>query len=419
MPKRRSRGDGGLHWDESRQRWIATASLGFDPAGKRVIKRGSGRTKTEAKTKLKEVLRDYEDGLAIAPGDYTVSDAVTEWLAYGLNGVGEETKTTNRILCATHIVPLLGSRKLRDLSADDVDKWLAGRAKVQSTNSLRKLHSALNRSIRRAMARDKVKRNVVGLCSVPTGREGRPSKALTFAQAEAVLSAAEESEMRAYIVVSLLTGARTEEMRALTWDHVDLAGQPESKPPRPAYMAVWRSVRADGDTKTRKSRRTLALPKRCVEALTAHKELQAKAKEKAGKRWVEQGLVFTTRYGTPLDSANVRRNFRAAIEEAPGVEAKQWTPRELRHSFVSLLSDQGVLIEEISRLVGHKNTSTTEMIYRKQIRPVIETGATAMDAIFGVPGDSHADSHSAGEEPGDDEGQGLDEQGKQGGPKRT
>ena len=59
MAARRSRGDGGLHFDPARQRWIATASLGYDPAGKRIVKRGSGKTKTEAKAKLKEVLRDY------------------------------------------------------------------------------------------------------------------------------------------------------------------------------------------------------------------------------------------------------------------------------------------------------------------------------------------------------------------------
>jgi hypothetical protein len=78
MTARRSRGDGGLHWDKKRQRWIATASLGFDAAGKRIVKRGSGRTKTEAKAKLKEVLRDYEDGLAIAPSGYMVANAVND-----------------------------------------------------------------------------------------------------------------------------------------------------------------------------------------------------------------------------------------------------------------------------------------------------------------------------------------------------
>ncbi len=52
------------------------------------------------------------------------------------------------------------------------------------------------------------------------------------------------------------------------------------------------------------------------------------------------------------------------------MNAGEWTPRELRHSFVSLLSDHGITVEEISRLVGHKSTVVTELVYRKQIRPV-------------------------------------------------
>ena len=75
--------------------------------------------------------------------------------------------------------------------------------------------------------------------------------------------------------------------------------------------------------------------------------------------------------------------FRAAIKDAKGVTAKDWTPRELRHSFVSLLSDSGVPLEEISRLVGHRSTAVTELVYRKQIRPVVQSGAVAMDQIFG------------------------------------
>ena len=66
------------------------------------------------------------------------------------------------------------------------------------------------------------------LCEVPEGRAGRPSKSLTLEQAEAVLRAAEGTPMRAYVVVSLRTGARTEEMRALTWSHVDLVGRPRT-----------------------------------------------------------------------------------------------------------------------------------------------------------------------------------------------
>ena len=54
--------------------------------------------------------------------------------------------------------------------------------------------------------------------------------------------------------------------------------------------------------------------------------------------------------------------------------------RELGHGFVSLRSDADMPIEHMSRLVGH--SSTTETIYRKQIRPVIVHGADVIDRIF-------------------------------------
>jgi integrase len=126
----------------------------------------------------------------------------------------------------------------------------------------------LRRSIIRAQARDKVKRNVVLLCETPSGQPGRPSKTLKLDEAQAGAGCRTRVVMGAYIVVSMLTGARTEELRALTWSHVDLDG-----PPLP-HMMEWRSVRARGDTKTRRSRRTLALPQRCVQALREHRQLQ-------------------------------------------------------------------------------------------------------------------------------------------------
>lgn len=188
--------------------------------------------------------------------------------------------------------------------------------------------------------------------------------------------------MYAYVVVSLLTGARTEELRALTWDHVHLDGQPGAASPVPPHMAVWRSVRAVGDTKTKKSRRTAALPKRCMDALMWQREQQAKERAAAGARWQESGLVFASKVGTELDPSHVRRDFRKAIDGAEGIDPSEWTPRELRDSFVSLLSDDGLPLEEISRLVGHSSTAVTELVYRKQIRPVIQKGAVVMDRIF-------------------------------------
>lgn len=384
MTERRSKGDGGLHWDERRKRWIATVTLGYDGRGKRIVKKGSGRTKTEAKRKLREVLRDHEDGVALGDDTYTVKQAVEDWLAFGLNARDEETRAANESLSRNHVIPHLGARRLRDLTAREVDAWLLGLSAKLSTRTLRGVRACLVRAVNRAMARDKVKRNVVLLCSVPTGRPGRPSKSLTTEQARDVLTKTAGDWMHNYIVVSLLTGARTEELRALRWQHVHLDGIPSASPPVPAYVEVWRSVRSGGDTKTRKSRRTLALPTRAVDALRRQRVEQAELRLQMGDRWTDNGLVFPSRAGTPMDRNNALRAFRSALGKVPNIEPKDWSPRELRHSFVSLLSDSGVSIEEISRLVGHSGTSVTELVYRHQIRPVLQTGAVVMDSLFGT-----------------------------------
>ncbi|RSM35781.1 hypothetical protein DMA12_42995 [Amycolatopsis balhimycina DSM 5908] len=105
------------------------------------------------------------------------------------------------------------------------------------------------------------------------------------------------------------------------------------------------------------------------------------ARRLAGDNWEENGLVFASAVGRELDAANVRRAFRRVLKKA-GLVPADWTPRELRHSFVSLLSDSSMELEKISRLVGHNGTTVTEKVYRHQLRPVIQHGAETMDRIF-------------------------------------
>jgi Phage integrase family len=81
-----------------------------------------------------------------------------------------------------------------------------------------------------------------------------------------------------------------------------------------------------------------------------------------------------------LDAANVRREFRGVCKAA-GI-GEYWTPRELRHSFVSLMSSSGVPVEEIARIAGHSSARTTEVVYRRELRPILTTGAEAMDRLF-------------------------------------
>ncbi len=310
-----------------------------------------------------------------AEAGYTVKDAVNDFLDKGLKGKSKATIDNYRSLATHNLIPQIGATKLQQLTADQLDEWMDERAEELSTRSLRLIHQILERAIRQAQARDKVRRNVASLIMVPEGTEGHPSEAMTLDQATRLLEAVEaetDSRLAAYVVLSLLTGVRTEEARALTWAEVDL---------KVGTVAVYRSVRTKGDTKTRKSRRILKLPTKAVHTLRTHYTHQAAQRGEAADLWHDHDLVFCREDGTPLDRWQVRREFQKVTQTA-GL-GQDWTPRELRHSFVSILSNNGgVRIEDISDLMGHSGTSVTETVYRHEIRPALTKGATAMNKIL-------------------------------------
>ena len=66
--------------------------------------------------------------------------------------------------------------------------------------------------------------------------------------------------------------------------------------------------------------------------------------------------------GTPLDASHVRRAFKPITKKA-GL-GENWTPRELRHSFVSIMSDKGVPIETIADRGNHKDNQCPAKMQR-------------------------------------------------------
>jgi len=249
-------------------RWRGSVSLGYGPDGKRIRPRVSGQTKTIVQDRLKKLHQDLDAGLRTDQG-YTVRRAADDWLRDGLAGRSAKTVKKNQNVLAP-ILAVIGARKLRDLTAGDVQQALSLMAQRYSSAAVAMGHNALTRAIRHAEARDLVGRNVATLVETPKGQSGRPSRSLTLEQASALLAAAEGTRMHAYISVCLATGIRAEEARALRWEHVAF-GDPAATPPVPASAAVWRSVRSHGDTKTEQSRRTLGLPQMAVDALRDHR----------------------------------------------------------------------------------------------------------------------------------------------------
>lgn len=112
--------------------------------------------------------------------------------------------------------------------------------------------------------------------------------------------------------------------------------------------------------KTRRSRRTIPLPRPVVLALKAHGLAQEQERTAAGPKWKESGMVFASRVGTPMEPDNLRRSWyrvRAVLPEP--------RPRfhDLRHTFVTLLLNEGVPPHIVQQIAGHSAIDVTMTIY--------------------------------------------------------
>src|ERR1700722_11140291 len=399
--RRRDRGDGTIAWDKANKCYVGKLSLGYGSDGKtRNRPSVRGKTKAAAEENLDKLRDEIKAGIR-TPATYTIELCVHDWL----DSIERDPHTMATITgqAKNWIYPKIGKTKLKDFTAADADKFFKELGGVLGKRSLVMIKSTLRRSIRRAQVHNLIGRNVVELIDLPAGQPGHPSRAMTQGQAATVLktasgkatgyvrvvkanngrygathTATETGELacgtkphedatitevsreikettcrscraqlgidetdnanlrlEALFVLSITLGLRPGELRKLTWDHVDLTR---------GVVHVWRSASKTGDTKTPQSRRSLILPKRAIVALRAHKARQDREREEAGAAWRDTDLVFCQENGDAYTSDALNWRFSKMTRKA-GIG--HWHAHEGRHTAVSIMSSNGVPIQEI------------------------------------------------------------------------
>jgi len=383
--RRGRRGAGTVFYEESRGRWVGQISY-LDEAGRRQRPKVYGKTSGEAQEKLDELRAELKTTGAVAPKDITVGhvfDALLEhppskWKS-PLTAQGNRTKIE-------HVRAALGKVKLARLTVGQVERFLDGLAAAGMATDTIERHRDLPRlAIRRAERDGKIGRNVAALSDPPTGTR-RVSSAMTAGQARTLLACELNTFWRAYAVAGLMCGLRPGELLGLRWEDVDfdhggirvrkcLKSLPDKK--------TGKRVLVLDELKTPQSRRTIEMPRMVAAVLRDLRKDQARWKLKLGAAYDTRGMgiVFGDRAGAPRWPQDVREYFQLICKRS-GI-GDRWTPRELRHTFVSVLSESGVDIEQIADAVGHINSTITKTVYRHQIADKVTVAATAMDAIFG------------------------------------
>jgi integrase len=185
------------------------------------------------------------------------------------------------------------------------------------------------------------------------------------------------SPVGALFSVALALGLRNGEALGLRWSDIDLDAR---------RLVVAQQLQRTKDhgiifvpPKTERSRRSVVLPDTIVQAIRRHRRTQISDQLKAGSRWVDSGLVFTTPIGTPLDPGNVNKLFNQLVEDA-GLRRQRF--HDQRHWCASLLLAQSLPAVIVRDLLGHTQLSTTTDLYGHVIDEQRERTASAMEAVL-------------------------------------
>ncbi|MDQ0809378.1 integrase [Streptomyces sp. B3I7] len=415
-PSRRSRtranGDGTVYQRKD-GRWEAAGYV-LAPGNTRKRVRVYGVTRKDAMAELTEKIAASNRGLPIAAADSTVS----AYLAYWLDGVAvhylrENTHTRYAVSIRLHINPGLGAKKLARLTTRDVRTFLDGlratcQCCAQKRDSVRRsccaigqccgkqlspltvtyVHAVLKSALEHAVREDELPRNVARNVKTTTPRPRR-FQPLTAAEARQLLRAANGDRLHALYELALRTGLRKGERLGLHWEDLDLDGGTAT-----IHRSLQRTRSQDLtvlNTKTLASERRIALPTECISSLKIHQERQEEERQAAGTGWMDNGLVFTTPKGKPLDPGNLTRRFRRLLHSA-GLRTIRF--HDLRHSTATLLLEQGVDLVVIKELLGHAHICVTAGVYAhvrlRLQRQAIDTLNDALSATNDAPEDPSA-----------------------------
>jgi len=223
---------------------------------------------------------------------------------------------------------------------------------------------------------DLVPRNVAKSAK-PPGLSRSERRALTPDKAKALLSAIVGDRLEPLFVLALATGLRRGELLGLRWSDVDL----EEK-----VLFVRQALqRVNGQLtvvapKTHRSARPLPLSKLATRAVQKQKAKQARERLAAGTLWHDNGLVFSSTIGTPLEPRNVNRRFD---ELRKRVDLDWLRLHDLRHAFATFLLDQGEELRTVMELLGHSTIRLTADTYGHVLPKRARDAAEAIDKLLG------------------------------------
>jgi integrase len=374
MIKRRQRGRGeGSIYQRKDGRWVASIVL-EDHSRKYYY----GQTRKEAHEKLKNAQHEYEQGILATGPQQTVK----QYLEYWLEDVHKAklrlgSYDAYRTILNRHLIPELGHIRLQKLTTQLVQSFYAKKQKQgYSASRVRAIHVVLHKSLEHAKRIKLVGSNVCDGVELPRS-EQHEIQPLTPEQARLLLQKVREHHLEALLTLALTTGMRKGEILALRWQDINLQKGNLQIRRTLSYMAHYGFK--EGEPKTAKSKRTIALPQFVIETLKRHSTLQREARLQASEAWDEHDLVFPNKHGGFIVPMTLANHFTRLLVEI-GLPHIRF--HDLRHSAATLLLSMGVPAKVVQEILGHSTFSTTMDRYSHVLPSMQQEAMEKMDDLF-------------------------------------
>lgn len=349
------------------------------------------KSKPELKTKCDALEAAWARQIEDAESPYFWQYAA-EWFARVSPDMSEGRKTTIAREINSFICPVIGQKKLRELTSDDVMDVMAAR-EARSRSARRNTLQTLNRILEAAEDAGKLHRNPARKISAG-GEKPKKKKALTMAQQETLLKAVEGQRIRLFILIGIYTGLRREEICGLRWGDLTLEG-------KAPHLDVQRACRwPDGNTpvvaeylKSDAGWRTIPLPEILLRELRAQREALGDLPQAA----LRGRCVLGDPDGSPWTLKSFQRAWEAVEARSAGVTVRRrkdpetgkmvrvevekklgdkiqnhpiWitldfecTPHTLRRTYITRLILGGVDLKRVQYLAGHETPDITLEYY--------------------------------------------------------
>ena len=370
MAKKRGQNEGTIY-----KRMDGTWSAQVSIQGRRLTK--YTKTQSEARTWLRTTINQVDNGITFLGAQMELGKYLEQWLVTVKTSVRPKTYEQYKQIVTSHIVPILGRIKLKDMRLDHVQSLYNNKLKSGTSNrTVRMIHAVLHRSLNQALQMGIISRNPSDAVMKPKLIK-KEMKTLTDAQVQTLLLAARGTRNEVLYQLAVTTGLREGELLGLKWADLDWI----TRHVKVQRQLQWLSGQGlvFSEPKSAAGRRVIVLGTATIEKLREHYQRQQWERLAAGDRWVENDLIFPTTIGTPSNWRSLVRSFKKLLHTSnlPNIRF-----HDLRHTAATLMLQQGIHPKVVQERLVHSQISLTLGTYSHVLPNMQEEAAEKIDELI-------------------------------------